>query len=986
MRHSLFRAAGAMLLAAGCVLDAQASPEVARGDANAAPVIEAPAAPRQSGDGVWTILPAMPEAVLAAPGWIRPEAYAAARLDLGRAVALLDGAPMEFTPEAARPLVLWLPTPDGSFARFAFVESPIMEDGLRAEYPTFKTYAAQGVDDPAATARADVTTLGLRVQVRSPNGGFLIDPVSRADTTHYAVYSRAGLRRGVGHAWRCHTDAEFSARDDDPPGPMVPSGDVLRRFRFACAAKGEFTQFYGGVTEAMAGIVTITNRISGIYETDFAVRLVLVANNGAIVFPNPASDPYPTGGFGYFAENTAALNGAIGANNFDVGHLVDAAGFGGIASLGSVCTVQKAGGYSSLPAPTGDPFSVDYMAHEMGHQFRAQHTFNSCGGGMGGPPASALEPGSGVTIMGYAGICGSDDLAPHSDPMFHSKSREEILSFVSTTATCRQQTTLSNAIPTVEAGPDYTIPKATPFTLTATGSDADASDVLTFSWEQRDASTSAVPRVGANFPDQGTNPLFRTFPPTQSPARTFPRPANLLANTTSLGETLPVTNRLLRFMCVVRDNRAGGGAAESDTMQITVDDVSGPFTVTSPNTNVSWQGNAVRAITWNVAGTNLAPVSCQSVKIELSLDAGQTWPFVLAAETTNDGSEAVLLPCVSTNQARVRVSAVGNIFFDVSNTNFSITTAPSTIPNIDVASLDATRGVCAGALVIPTGEAYSALRAQWLNRAIFGNCGGSVDRGVAFRPATPDVNVSQLFLGDVLILTEGNALSACELRLVSQFVRAGGGLLVVGESALPDAARVVGATPGAPYTGAANAQVLSATNPVVNGPFGTIPGSTNDLPSANGRVIASVGPNGQAFLRVDAGVIGATFQVGEGRVAILADRDLFSSATIAGCTAGYLPGESRYTTMLNNALAFVTPPTTFSYPGTPCCLGDMDDGSGAGNLDGAITIEDLLYFLARFEQGAPDADLDDGTSSGIPDGGVTIEDLLYYLVRFDAGC
>ncbi len=68
------------------------------------------------------------------------------------------------------------------------------------------------------------------------------------------------------------------------------------------------------------------------------------------------------------------------------------------------------------------------------------------------------------------------------------------------------------------------------------------------------------------------------------------------------------------------------------------------------------------------------------------------------------------------------------------------------------------------------------------------------------------------------------------------------------------------------------------------------------------------------------------------------------------------------------------------------CSADVDDASGLGIPDGGVDVNDLLYYLAIYEAGAPGADVDDGSSTGTPDGGVDINDLLYFLDRYEAGC
>jgi subtilisin-like proprotein convertase family protein len=629
----------------------------------------------ESPEGVFTLLKSVPPAVDAMRANVRPGVYQAAAVDWNALRAWLDTAPMEDTPDArVRPLVFSLPTPDGTFARFAVVNSPVMEPGLAAQFPEIQTFLAQGIDDPAATARLDYTPHGFHAQVLSPNGTYYIDPWSFGDTSTVSYYKSRYVRDT---GWRC-----FTTDEDAPPaqsdgggggGGYQPRAVTRSNFRLAVSCTGEYAVYHGGtVALAQAAITTAVNRVTGIYEIDLLTRLTLVANNTNVVFINAATDPYAND------SSTADRNqchtqcvNLIGSANFDIGHVFETGG-GGVATIGSVCSsTSKGRGLSGFPAPINDPFTVDYVAHEMGHQFNGRHCFNSCGGGPGDSYAYAYEPGSGSTIMAYAGICGSDDLQPHSDAMFHSGSLDLMRTFAASTATCRTTTALSNSNPTVSAGSNATIPKSTPFILTATASDPDG-NALTYSWEERDTGTTADP-LPSN--DLGANPIVRARPPSTSPSRMVPPLANVLAgNTAATGEILPTTSRTMNFRVVVRDNVAGAGGVATSDMTITVDGNSGPFQVTSPNSNVAWSG--VRTVTWNVAGTSGAPVNCANVKISLSTDGGNSFPTVLLASTPNTGSASVTLPNLTTSSARIKVEAVGNIFFDVSNTNFSI--SPST--------------------------------------------------------------------------------------------------------------------------------------------------------------------------------------------------------------------------------------------------------------------------------------------------------------------
>jgi subtilisin-like proprotein convertase family protein len=634
----------------------------------------------RSKDGSWTIMADMPEAASRAEAWIRPELdFVPARLDVAALTQLLVQAPMEGSPEAARgKLVLELPTPEGGFAAFEVVESPIMEPELAAKFPEIKTYLGQGLDDPAATLRFTVAPAGFDAQVLSPNGAYYIDRYSRGDSENYAVYNRADYRKEV-PPFNCLTV-------DDGQGPVVGgggehmvlrAGSQVRTYRTAINTTGEFTAFHGGtVAGGLAAVTTIMNRVNGIYENDFSSRLILVANQNLLIYTNAATDPFTTPGANSTTntQSTSNINTVIGAANYDVGHVFHRAANNGLAgAIGNVCSATKGGGTSCTEPPTGDLFAVDYVAHEMGHQFGMRHNFNSCSGSQGDSSTLANEPGSGTTIMGYAGICGATNIQLNSDPYFNNINFDQFLTYQAGTGGCPTPVATGNNVPTVNAGLDYTIPKQTPFTLTASGSDADGGDVLTYCWEVREGGSAITPGT-----DNGSSPIMRSRLATVSPSRTIPRLSNLLANTFDTGEYLYQVARTQTWRCTVRDNRAGNGGVNTDDMILTVSNA-GPFQVTAPNTNVTWAG--FQTVTWNVNGTNAAPVNTANVRILLSTDGGLTFPTVLAASTPNDGSEGVLLPNINSNTARVRVEAIGNIYFDVSNTNFTVTFTP---PGTDV--------------------------------------------------------------------------------------------------------------------------------------------------------------------------------------------------------------------------------------------------------------------------------------------------------------
>jgi hypothetical protein len=632
---------------------------------------------------------------------IVPQRYRTVRLDMPAFELLIRDVPAErVTPVERSDARLWLPLPDGSHGEFRIAESPLMDEDLSRRFPQIRTWVGQGIDDPSATLRFDLTHKGFHAQILSAHGTTYIDPYQPGDVENYITYHKRDHDHG--ESIRCSVTGEEVAKHDHAEerraAPKVSSGATLRTYRTAIAATGEYTAFHGGgVADGLAGIVTTMNRVTGIYEREVAVRFVLVGNNDRVIYTNAASDPFSNTS-GDLAATITTINAQIGSANYDVGHLVGTGG-GGVAGLGVICGANKARGLTGSGSPVGDAFDVDYVAHEIGHQFAGNHTFNGSGGNCSGGnrnASTAYEPGSGVSIQAYAGICGADNLQPNSEDFFTRVSLNEIIGFTTSGlgSTCGATNATGNAIPTVSGPGNFTIPRLTPFELTASGSDADG-DALTFQWEQFNLGD---PNAAGNLVDDGSRPIFRSFAPTTSPSRVFPSLRYILNNANAVpataplpgtttpsfftGEVLPSTARTMSFRVTARDNRSAGGGTNEATSTVTTAAGTGPFRVTAPNTAVTWAAGSSQTVAWDVAGTAAAPISTAFVRIRLSLDGGYTWPVELAASEANDGSADVTIPpgTPASAQARIRIEAVGNIYFDVSDVNFSLTgsnTAPT---------------------------------------------------------------------------------------------------------------------------------------------------------------------------------------------------------------------------------------------------------------------------------------------------------------------
>lgn len=631
---------------------------------------------------------------------IVPEKFRASVLDVLGLKSFLLSLPSEKNSiDKKQTPIIEFPMPDGRTEKFHVWQSPVMEQELAAKFPEIKTFIGQGIDDPYATIRFDFNPyFGFHAQILSVNGGFYIDPYAKWDNEHYISYYIHDNKRPD----PLHCDVkEISGILNKPQQPEAGAcrGTQLYSYRLALACTGEYAIAVCSpnpptVPATLAAMVTSVNRVTGVYETELAIRLSLIANDDLLIYLDPNTDPYTNNSGGtMLGQNQTNIDNVIGNMNYDIGHVFSTGG-GGIAGVGVVCVSGfKAQGVTGLPNPIGDNFDIDYVAHEMGHQFGANHPFNSitsnCGGG-NRVSSTAYEVGSGTTIMAYAGICGSDDIQPHSDPYFHTISFDEISNYVSGFGgSCAVITNTGNNLPSIISmnNNGANIPLNTPFTLTASATDPDG-DPLTYDWEEWDLGPAGAWNSGAT---STTAPLFKSRIPKTIGSRTFPDIAVILAGYPSnpaatmgglKGETLPQVSRAIKFRLTVRDNKTGGGGVVTggegcqggftSTFQINTISGTGPFIVTSPNGGENWANGTQQTVTWNVAGTDVTPISCSNVKISLSTDGGLTFPTVLIASTANTGSAIVTIPNITTANARIKVEAVGNIFFDISDADFII--------------------------------------------------------------------------------------------------------------------------------------------------------------------------------------------------------------------------------------------------------------------------------------------------------------------------
>ncbi len=623
----------------------------------------------------------------------QPTDYKLYSLNLDGIKNALSSAPQRFSNDES--LVLKLPTSNGKMVDYVVQEAPVMAPELQAKFPDIRSYIGYQKDNTSNTVRFSVTpTDGLNAMYFDGWDVSYLDTYTD-DKSTYMVYKRENLP-----ANKQQFVCGFSEENDIDSGgftpdlalrePLVRDGQ-FRTYRLALACTVEYATYHvnragvsGGTTQqkkaaVMAAFVASMTRVNGVYEKTLSLTMVMVPNNDQLAFITSADYP-PTPAGGYTNDNGSAMlnqnqticNNIIGLANYDIGHVFSTGG-GGVAQLNSPCGSGRARGVTGTSAPVNDAFNIDYVAHEMGHQFGGNHTFHattsSCGGGNRNI-TTAYEPGSGSTIMAYAGICGSNNnVQNNSNPYFHSISVNEMYAFISRVNDCSAKVSNGNQVPVVDAGADYTIPYGTPFALTGVATDPDG-DTLLYLWEQMDREDSTQPPVST----ATGGPIFRSYLPTTSPTRYFPSMSYILANNMAYKwEMMPTVARNLNFRLLVNDNRATGNQAARDDMKVTVANA-GPFKVTSHTTNIEYNAANPTTVTWDVAGTASSPIDTQFVQILLSTNGGTSFDRILA-DVRNTGSASVMLPNEDIASARLMVKATGNIYFALNSSAFKVKSA-----------------------------------------------------------------------------------------------------------------------------------------------------------------------------------------------------------------------------------------------------------------------------------------------------------------------
>ena len=626
-------------------------------------------------------------------------------------------------------MILELPMPNGTFRSFKVWEDPMMYPAMAAKYADIKTFTGVAVGDQRVTAKLDFTVYGFHAMIFDGENTSFVDPYDLLHDGYYMVHYKRDENRPLEKRMKC----EFkSAHEDELTGESMAidmggsglpklaartgNGWVLKTYDLALSANHFYCQAATGLAtptmvQCLSAMTTSMNRVNGVYEREFSVHMNFCANEDTLIWPTNTgsingTDPFGTaainsnGGTCLTVNQTTCTN-RIGTANYDLGHVFTTGG-GGISGLGIVCTSsQKAQSCTGLPSPVGDSYDIDYVAHEMGHEFGSDHTFaNNTDGSCGGNAVAshAYEPGSGTTIMAYAGICSPDDLAMHSEAYFHASSLVQIYAkLIGSENVCATPTSTGNKLAFVPAfAATYSIPYKTPFELMGpTAVDSVADTATTYCWEQWNTGSASSSTTSRLVNTYTKGPLFRSYQPVYNPNRIFPKLSMLLAGTASdagiegnESHKLPDTARFLTFKMTVRAILAGKGTFNfpDDTIHLNAIQTAARtgFKVTSQGTTgITYVGGSTTTITWDVVGTDVAPVSAANVDIYMSTDGGNTWPN-LVGTFPNTGSATVTVPNPATTSSvcRFKVKGSGNVFFNINLKHFTVSHSGAVVSSV----------------------------------------------------------------------------------------------------------------------------------------------------------------------------------------------------------------------------------------------------------------------------------------------------------------
>ena len=572
---------------------------------------------------------------------------------------------------------IMLPDPYGGAVAFSLRSSSVMPERLAARFPEIRAFEGVALNDPSITIRLELSSKGLTAQVLGPGSRWLIDPVKGLSPEFARSYKYRKSFQPKDEAF-CELESTGlfgavsapSKNFSETTRRSRSTGESVKTYRLAVATTGEYGVYHGGTTtSALEAVVATINRVDGIFAAELAIRFQLVEDNDVVVFADPVTDPFTGNDDAEVLINQSQeqIDLLIGTENYDVGHTLST-GAGGLAGLGVVCREGgKAEGVTGSSRPEGDFFDVDFVAHELGHQFNADHTWNGKNGGCGALQRganSAFEPGSGSSIMSYAGLCGEDNIASAVDALFHHQSFDQITGYTTEGigSSCGSEAASGNTAPEVDAGSDYVVPKQTPLVVSGTAIDQEQAALL-FSWEQRDLG----PQAALTDPDDGRFALFRMLDSSSTPERYLPTLASVVSGIPDPSERIPQVAREMTMRFTVKD---GAGGVQSDDIVVTVDGNSGPFEVVSPNGGE--QVGQTKTVEWDTGFTEQAPVSTAMVEIYLSTDDGQTFDRLIDTVDNIGFATINFPPGIQSEEARLMIKGADNIFYDVSDTVFQL--------------------------------------------------------------------------------------------------------------------------------------------------------------------------------------------------------------------------------------------------------------------------------------------------------------------------